>query len=250
MFLYRSMVFLTLIPANLSCLFTRRMRACPLHKGVVQMRSPFAKPSFLDNPARHRLVITLPIYHLTASRRFTMSEDSVYERSHQAWSFPKGFPQVLHLRGSHSCTTCFLCSNDRRRLSKKHKSRASSGSSSRTAAAIPSQCSGHGSRLSGNWSSISSRSNIMKQSWRRPGKQAEKSLTDVVKNQKGKYIAIVEGTIPTEGRRRLLHDRRQDSGGHRTRGLRQCGCDPCGRFLRGLGRHHCCPSEPDRRRRA
>ncbi len=30
------------------------------------------------------------------------------------------------------------------------------------------------------------------------GKQAEKSLTDVVKNQKGKYIVIVEGTIPTK----------------------------------------------------
>ncbi len=28
------------------------------------------------------------------------------------------------------------------------------------------------------------------------GKQAEKSLNDVVKNQKGKYIAIIEGTIP------------------------------------------------------
>ena len=28
------------------------------------------------------------------------------------------------------------------------------------------------------------------------GKQAEKSLSDVVKNQKGKYIAIVEGAIP------------------------------------------------------
>ena len=30
------------------------------------------------------------------------------------------------------------------------------------------------------------------------GKAAEKSLADVVKNQKGKYIAIVEGTIPTK----------------------------------------------------
>ncbi len=30
------------------------------------------------------------------------------------------------------------------------------------------------------------------------GKQAEKSLSDVVKNQKGKYIAIVEGAIPTK----------------------------------------------------
>jgi hydrogenase small subunit len=28
------------------------------------------------------------------------------------------------------------------------------------------------------------------------GKQAEKSLSDVVKNQKGKYIAVVEGAIP------------------------------------------------------
>lgn len=30
------------------------------------------------------------------------------------------------------------------------------------------------------------------------GKQAEKSLQDVVKNQKGKYIAIVDGAIPTK----------------------------------------------------
>jgi hydrogenase small subunit len=28
------------------------------------------------------------------------------------------------------------------------------------------------------------------------GKQAEKSLMDVVKNQKGKYLVVVEGSIP------------------------------------------------------
>ncbi len=40
------------------------------------------------------------------------------------------------------------------------------------------------------------------------GKAAEKSKKDVMKKYKGKYIAIVEGADPHEGRGGVLHDRR------------------------------------------
>ena len=44
------------------------------------------------------------------------------------------------------------------------------------------------------------------------GFQAEKSLKDTIANNKGKYIVLVEGAVPDQGWRRLLHDRRQDCG--------------------------------------
>jgi hydrogenase small subunit len=44
------------------------------------------------------------------------------------------------------------------------------------------------------------------------GFQAEKSLNDTIANNKGKYIVLVEGAVPTKDGRRLLHDRRQDRG--------------------------------------
>ena len=54
------------------------------------------------------------------------------------------------------------------------------------------------------------------------GHQAEEALAKVVKEQKGKYIAVVEGSIPLKDGGYLLLRRRQDRGRYRPGSLRQC----------------------------
>ena len=59
------------------------------------------------------------------------------------------------------------------------------------------------------------------------GFQAEKSLNDTIKNNKGKYIVLVEGAVPMAEERRLLHDRRQDgclNSADRCQGCRRSRC--------------------------
>ena len=58
-----------------------------------------------------------------------------------------------------------------------------------------------------------------------------------MKEQRGEYIAVVEGSIPDRRQRRLLHDRRRVGARHRARGLRQRRGDDRDRHLRDLRRH-------------
>ena len=78
------------------------------------------------------------------------------------------------------------------------------------------------------------------------GSQAESALAQTISANKGKYIALVEGSIPIGRRRRLLHDRWTFRARYRPRGLRQRCCDRRGRHLRLLRRHSGGAPEPDR----
>ena len=69
------------------------------------------------------------------------------------------------------------------------------------------------------------------------GHQAEAARKDAMKANKGKYVLVVEGAIPTKRQRHLLQDRRPDRDRH-AQGMRgRRGGGDRHRFLRLLGRH-------------
>ena len=133
------------------------------------------------------------------------------------------------------------------RRSRRPRSPSSSGSSSRTAPATPSPSSGRAARRSPRSSSTPSRSTTTRRSWPPPATAAEENLAKAVKDHKGKYIAVVEGSIPTGDRRRLLHDRRPVRPRHRPRGLRGRAGHDRHRHLRDVRRASGGRAEPDGR---
>ena len=133
--------------------------------------------------------------------------------------------------------------------SRRPRSRSSSGSSSRTAAATPSRSCARAARRSPRSCSTRSRSTTTRRSWPPPATRPRTNLAKAVKDNKGKYIAVVEGSIPTGvdgayctiGGRSALEIAREVCGGRRRHDRH--------RHLRDVRRPSRGRAEPDRRAR-
>ena len=79
------------------------------------------------------------------------------------------------------------------------------------------------------------------------GSQAESALEQTVRDNKGKYIALVEGSIPTGADGAYCTIGGRSALRYRARSLRRRRRDHRGRHLRGIWRHPGGAAEPDRR---